>query len=110
MASPANCKKLLSFKPLCLTGSLATSIALAATPSLAAIESLDHIELADPITAEVGENCYLINARTEVPASNALWGEAEEGRNFVNTPWALNGDSAALAGLHAEYAFIANPP
>ena len=99
----------LALKPLCLAGSLATSIALAATPSLANVTDLGHTDLADPITAEAGENCYLITAITDIPASNAQWGEAEEGRNFANTPWALNGDSAALAGLHTEYAFIANP-
>ena len=106
---PAKRTNHLALKPLCLAGSLATSIALAATPSLAKVTDLGHTDLADPITAEAGESCYLITAITDTPASNAQWGEAEEGRNFANTPWALNGDSAALAGLHTEYAFIANP-
>ena len=110
MATPANRKNLLKLKPLCLAGSLATSISITATPSLAAVTNLGHTDLADPITAEAGDNCYLITAITNTPASQASWGKTEQNTNGnANTPWAKNGDSALLAGKYTEYAFLANP-
>ena len=99
MASPANRKNLLTLKPLRFAGSLATSIAVTATPSLAGVDNLGHTDLAEPITAKAGDNCYLITATTDTPASHASWGETEQDTNRnANTPWAKNGDSALLAG------------
>ena len=106
----ANRRNHLALKPLCLAGSLATSIAITATPSLAAVTNLGHTDLANPITAEAGDNCYLITAITNTPASQASWGETEQDtNNNANTPWAKNGDSALLAGQYTEYAFLAKP-
>ena len=110
MASPANRKNLLTLKPLRFAGSLATSIAVTATPSIAGVNNLGHTDLAEPITAKAGDNCYLITAITNVPASHASWGKTEQNTNGnANTPWAKNGDSALLADQYTEYAFLANP-
>lgn len=109
MASQANRKNLLKLKPLRLAGSLATSIALTATPFFAAIDNLGHTDLAEPITAKAGDNCYLITATTNTPASQSSWGITEQNTNGnANTPWAKNGDSALLAGEYTEYAFFRN--
>jgi len=76
---------------------------------MAEITTLGLIPFPAPIKVTVGSNLYALRGRTEVPSSNSQWGQAEEGRGFVNTPWAANGDSAALASQFTEYAFLANP-
>ena len=101
MATPANRKNLLKLKPLCLAGSLATSISITATPSLAAVTNLGHTHLADPITAEAGDNCYLITAITNTPASQASWGKTEQNTNGnanTNTAIAETGGSPPQPG------------
>lgn len=70
---------------------------------------LGYVPFAEPIQVSVGTNNYLLRGRTETASSNSQWGLAEEERGFVNTPWAANGDSAALASLNSQYAFLANP-
>ena len=60
------------------------------------------------ITAQAGDNCYLLIGYTE-PLSTKIWGENQTSKGFANTPWAANGDSAALASQYPDFAFAANP-
>ena len=76
---------------------------------MAEITTLGLIPFPAPIKATVGSNVYALRGYTEVPSSQSQWGKAEEERGFVNTPWAANSDSAALASQFTEYAFLANP-
>ena len=77
--------------------------------SLAEPTNLNPEQLDNPFTAKANGYCYLINGRTSTPASLAQWGEAEEARGYVNTPWAQDGTSSILAGQYSDYAFLANP-
>lgn len=74
-----------------------------------AVTSLGLVPFEVPIKATVGDKVYAIRGYSEIPASNALWGEAETERDFENTPWARDGNSATLASQFTEYAFLANP-
>jgi len=74
-----------------------------------AVTTLGFIPFEIPLEATIGDNSYNIRGRTEVPSSNRQWGDNETARNFENTPWARNGDSAALASIYPQYAFLADP-
>lgn len=76
---------------------------------MAEITTLGLIPFPAPIKATVGSNVYALRGYTEVPSSQSQWGKSEEERGFENTPWAANGDSAALASQFTEYAFLADP-
>ena len=75
----------------------------------AEITTLGLIPFPAPIKVTVGSNVYALRGYTEVPSSQSQWAKAEEERGFKNTPWAANGDSAALASQFTEYAFLASP-
>ena len=53
-----------------------------------AVTSLGLVPFEVPIKATVGDKIYAIRGYSEIPASNAQWGEAETERDFENTPWA----------------------
>ena len=74
-----------------------------------AVTSLGLVPFEVPIKATVGDKVYALRGYSEIPASNSLWGEAETERDFENTPWARDGNSATLASQFTEYAFLANP-
>ena len=97
-------------RSLRLISGAAGLILLSSFPSFAKnVTSLDPVDLENPVTAQAGQNCYLLTGYTSLPASHASWGKAEQDRGFSSTPWAADGTSAQLASQFTSYAFLANP-
>ena len=103
-------RSLKEFQQLKAVGYGASALGLMLITSGQAVAyDLTTTPLNPSITAQAGDNCYLLTRYTE-PLSVSSWGENEQNKNnFTNTPWAANGDSATLASKYTEYAFLANP-
>lgn len=78
-----------------------------------ATTDLDPQYLENPIYAWVEVDgtryYYWLTAYNGTPASQRSWADDEEARGNINTPWAIDGTSQAMAEKYTQYAFIAYP-